>query len=166
MAHPDLIALARRPDAFEQRARRRDRKEGAAELAVVAALDLAAELLGHRLLAVADAEHRHARRENGIGCPRRTVLGDGRRSAGHNHGFRLELGERLGGVLEGMDFRIDAGFAHASRDELRHLASKIDDENGVGQSRGDPLFRAFPYAKTAAAATAAAATGTPAFLEG
>ena len=33
---------------------------GAAELAVVAALDLAAELLRHGLLAVADAEHRHA----------------------------------------------------------------------------------------------------------
>ena len=33
---------------------------GAAELAVMAALDLAAELLRHRLLAVADAEHRHA----------------------------------------------------------------------------------------------------------
>ena len=34
---------------------------GAAELAVVTALDLAAELLRHRLLAVADAEQRHAR---------------------------------------------------------------------------------------------------------
>ena len=33
---------------------------GAAELAVMAALDLAAELGGHGHLAVADAEHRHA----------------------------------------------------------------------------------------------------------
>ena len=104
--------------------------------------------------------------EDGVGRARALVLGDGRRSAGQDDGFRLELGEGLGGVLEGMDLAIDAGFAHAARDELRHLAAEIDDENGVGQSRGDPLFRAFPYAKTAAAATAAAATGTPAFLEG
>ena len=34
----------------------------AAELAVMAALDLAAELRGHRHLPVADAEHRHAGR--------------------------------------------------------------------------------------------------------
>ena len=33
---------------------------GTAEFAVMAGLDLAAELLRHRLLAVADAEHRHA----------------------------------------------------------------------------------------------------------
>ena len=38
----------------------RDLDLGAAELAVMPALDLAAELLRHRLLAVADAEHRHA----------------------------------------------------------------------------------------------------------
>ena len=37
-----------------------DIEEGAAEFAVVAALDLAAELHAHGLLAVADAEHRHA----------------------------------------------------------------------------------------------------------
>ena len=39
---------------------------GAAELAVMAALDLAAELLRHRLLAVADAEHRHAGLVDGL----------------------------------------------------------------------------------------------------
>ncbi len=34
--------------------------------------------------------------------------------------------------LEGDDLGIDAGFAHAPRDELRHLAAEIDDEDGVG----------------------------------
>ena len=32
----------------------------------------------------------------------------------------------------GMDLAIDAGLAHAARDQLRHLAAEIDDEDGVG----------------------------------
>ncbi len=41
-----------------------------------------------------------------------------------------------------MDFAIDAGFAHAARNQLRHLAAEIDDENAVGMSylgHGEPL---------------------------
>ena len=60
VAHPDRIFLALLPDAVEQLGIFRDLDLGAAELAVMPALDLAAELLRHRLLAVADAEHRHA----------------------------------------------------------------------------------------------------------
>ena len=60
VAHPDRIFLALLPHAFEQRAVVGDLDLGAAEFAVMAALDLAAELLRHGLLAVADAEHRHA----------------------------------------------------------------------------------------------------------
>jgi hypothetical protein len=60
VAHPHGVFLAALPYAGHQRALRRHLDLGAAELAVVAALDLAAELVGHRLLAVADAEDRHA----------------------------------------------------------------------------------------------------------
>ena len=60
VAHPDGIALADFPEAVEERACRLDLDIGAAELGGVAALDRAAELCGHRLLAVADAEDRHA----------------------------------------------------------------------------------------------------------
>ncbi len=60
VAHPHRIALALAPHPLEQRRILGHRHLGAAELAVVAALDRAAELLRHRLLAVADAEHRHA----------------------------------------------------------------------------------------------------------
>ena len=66
VAHPDLIAGAGRPDLVEQRARRRNGQEGAPELAMVAAFDLAAELLGHRLLPIADAEHRDAGRKHDV----------------------------------------------------------------------------------------------------
>ena len=56
--HRIFFALA--PDAFEQRRVFGDRHLGAAELAVVPTLHLAAKLMRHRLLAVANAEHRHA----------------------------------------------------------------------------------------------------------
>jgi hypothetical protein len=32
-------------------------------------------------------------------------------------------------LVEGDDLRIDARLAHAARDELRHLAAEIDDED-------------------------------------
>ena len=71
MAHPDRIALAQLPDAVEERRLRHDLDIGAAELAVVAALDVAAELRRHGLLAVADAEHRHAGLEDRLRRARR-----------------------------------------------------------------------------------------------
>ena len=40
------------------------------------------------------------------------------------------------GRLERHDLGIDAGLAHAARDELRDLAAEIDDEDGVGVSGG------------------------------
>ena len=55
------------PDALEQRRVGGDFHLGAAEFAMVSALDLAAELLRHRLLAIADAEHRHAGLVNRLG---------------------------------------------------------------------------------------------------
>ena len=60
MAHPDRIALPDLPDAVGERRRYDQLDLGAAEFAVMAGLDLAAELMRHGLLAVADAEHRQA----------------------------------------------------------------------------------------------------------
>src|SRR6266446_7554968 len=60
MAHPDWMPLAHAPGRIEQAARRFHLYIGTAELAMVPALDLAAELRRHRHLAVADAEHGHA----------------------------------------------------------------------------------------------------------
>ena len=53
----------------------------------MAALDLAAELLGHRLLAVADAEDRHAGLEDGLRRARAFALGDRGRAAGEDDGL-------------------------------------------------------------------------------
>jgi hypothetical protein len=113
---------------------RLDVEEGAAELAVVAALDLATELRAHHLLAIADAENRDAGLEDSLRRARAAGLGGGSRPAGQDHRLRLHAAEGVFGRLEGDDLGIDAGFAHATRDELRHLAAEIDDEDCVGMS--------------------------------
>src|SRR5918996_5096969 len=71
VAHPDLLAVADLEQALEQRAAVDHLDERAAELAVVADLDLAAELGADGLLAVADAQYRHALREHRLGRARR-----------------------------------------------------------------------------------------------
>ena len=60
VAHPDRIAFPFAPHAFEQGGIFGHQHFGTTEFTVMTALDAAAELRRHCLLAVADAEHRHA----------------------------------------------------------------------------------------------------------
>ena len=50
--------------------------------------------------------------------------------------FGFSARKRLRRLVERHDLRIDAGLAHAPRDELRHLAAEIDDEDGGVGGRG------------------------------
>ena len=61
------------PQPVEQRAVVGDVDEGAAEFAVVARLDRAAQLGAHGLLAIADAQHRHAQLEHRLRRARRAA---------------------------------------------------------------------------------------------
>ena len=88
--------LAPLPHALEQRGVLHHLDLGAAELAVMPALDLAAELRRHRLLAVADAEHRHAGLEDRLRGAGRGRLGHRGRPAREDHAARLHLGEGFG----------------------------------------------------------------------
>ena len=131
MAHPDGKAAALLPHAVEQRAVLQRRHLGAAEFAMMTAFDLAAELGRHRLLAVADAEHRHAGVENALRRAGRALVRDRARPAGEDHRLGADLGEGALGGLERRDLAIDARLAHAPRDELRHLRAEIDDQHLV-----------------------------------
>ena len=124
------------PHAVEQRGTVRDLDFGAAELAMMAALDLAAELLRHRLLAVADAKDRNAGLVERRRRQRRAFLVHRRRPAGQDHRLRPHLAKRAFGLLERHDFRIHALLAHAPRDELGHLRAEIDDQNFVVAGHG------------------------------
>ncbi len=68
MAHPHLMLFARRPKTVEQSAGLFHLDEGAAKLAALPAFDIAAQLLHHRLLTIADAQHRNARVEYRLRC--------------------------------------------------------------------------------------------------
>ena len=125
------MLFAHRPGGLEQVARSLHLDIGAAEFAVMAALDLAAELGGHGHLAVADAEHGNAGIEDQLRGARRAFLVHGLRAAGEDHRFRLHLLEGGFGLLERHDLGIDALLAHPARDQLRHLTAEIDNQNLV-----------------------------------
>jgi hypothetical protein len=143
VTHPHRIALALAPHALEQGRVLGHRHLGAAELAVMPALDRAAELLRHRLLAVADAEDRHARRIDFRRRKRRVMIEHRGRSAGEDHALGPHPPERLVRSLKRHDFAVDFLFAHPPGDELRDLGAQIDNENLVvlGEPPGGSLGR-------------------------
>src|SRR5690606_35876785 len=78
VAHPDVDALATR-EAVEDARWFLDDDVRQPELALLRALDLAPEQVGHQLHAVADAEDRDAELEDALVDFRRAVLVDARR---------------------------------------------------------------------------------------
>ena len=137
VAHPDRVALALAPHALEQRRLLGHQHLGAAELAVMAALDHAAELRRHRLLAVADAEDRHPGVIDRGRRQRRTGVEHRGRPAGEDHPFRPQRLEGLVRLLERHDLAIDLLLADAPGNELGDLRSEIDDQNLV--VAGEPV---------------------------
>jgi hypothetical protein len=146
VAHPDFeqaMALGIAPvlDAVEQFRMAAGAHLGIAELALVRALDLAAELCRHGLHAVADAEHRHAELEHGL---RRTPflgLVHRIRAAGKDDAGRAEFAHEVVADVEGVQFAIHLLLAHAARYELGDLGTEIEDENllvrhGIGKREG------------------------------
>ena len=131
VAHPHRVALADLPDAVGERGRCGHLDLGTAELAVMAGLDLAAELLRHGLLAVTDAEHRHAGLIDRHRRQRRVPVEHRCRSPGQDNAFWLHLAERRFRLLKRHDFAIDLFLAHPPRDELGDLRAEVDDENLV-----------------------------------
>jgi len=95
-----------------------------------------AELVRHRLLAVADAEHRQPAIEEMLRRARAVVPHHRRRPTGQYDALRLQPLERLVGAVERGDLAIDPGLAHAPGNQLRHLASEVDDEDRVAKNLG------------------------------
>ena len=139
VAHPDRVLLAHVPDALEERAVGEDLDLGAAELRVMPALDLAAELRRHGLLAVADAEApgcrpRTAPAARGATCRSSPIPGRPTGSPPSASSRERPASAFWNGTIS----RIDALLAHAPGDELGHLGAEIDDEDlvvGLGHGR-------------------------------
>ena len=132
VAHPDgLLAL----DAGEQRVVRGDADVGRAVLAMVERDDVAAELVGHQLGAVADAEDGDAARPDGRIRPRRARVVDRVGAARQDDRARAATLELLVRRVVRQQLRVDVELADAPGDELRELAPEVEDDD---RSRGRP----------------------------
>ncbi len=101
---------------------------GIAEFPNVADLNLAAQLLGHHLHAIADAEHRHANVEYRLRCTRRIAFGHRVGAAGKNDAGRTIVANEFIRYIVRIDFGKHTGFAHAARNQLGNLGTEIENE--------------------------------------
>ncbi len=136
VAHPDVeqaMPLAVNPvlDPLEQLRVPPCPDLGIAELAHLRTLDLAAELLGHRLHAVADPEHRDAEVPDRPRRTRRRGLVHRGGSAGEDDPARRELADEAVGDVVGMKLAVDVLLAHPARDQLRVLRAEVEDQDAV-----------------------------------
>ena len=133
VAHPDrLLAL----DAGEQAVVRGDADVGRAVLAVVGREDVAAELVGHQLRAVADAEDGDAAGPDGRVGPRRVRVVDRVRAARQDDRARAAPLELVVRRVVRQQLRVDVELADAPRDELRELAAEVEDDDGLAVDGG------------------------------
>ncbi len=121
-------------DAFEQRGVAVSAHLGVAKLAAVAAFNLAAQLVGHGLHAVADAQHRDAQLEHGV---RRLVVHfvDAGVTARQDHALEPAVGGKfahpVAAHVAGVHLAVHMRLAHAARDELGDLGAEVEDEDLV-----------------------------------
>jgi hypothetical protein len=135
VAHPNGITLPDLPHILVQRGRFCHLDLGAPEFAVMAALDLAAELPRHRLLAVTNSKHRHAGLIDRHRRKRRALVEDRGRPARENYALWPQGAQSFLGLLVRYDLAIDGFFADPPRDQLGDLRAEIDDEDGVVHGR-------------------------------
>ena len=128
-------------DAFEQTGVTVGAYFGVTEFALRAAFNATAELLGHRLHAVADAENGHAGFEDGGARLVVAFFIGAHVRAREDDALRVEFANEVGGDVVRMHFAVDVRFAHATGDELRHLAAEVEDENTVVRHRNSRIRR-------------------------
>ena len=100
-----------------------------AKLALSTALDMTAELVGHRLHAVANPEHRHAPVERPVGSGWGVVVVDARGSAAQDDAARVQLADPLPGGRRGNELAIDVEFAHAAGDQHGGLRTEVNNDD-------------------------------------
>ncbi|MNE20302.1 hypothetical protein D3C80_1134140 [compost metagenome] len=119
-------------DAVEQTALADQIDAGVAELAQVGTLHLAAQLLGHGLHAVADAEQRHAQLEHRLRRARAVFFVHRLGTAGEDDAAGVELADGVVAQVERVDLGVHADLAHATGDQLGVLGTEVQDQDPVG----------------------------------
>src|SRR5205085_11070284 len=95
-----------------------------AELAHESILDGSAELCGHGLHAVADAQHRSAGAPGRFRGAGRLTFGHARRTAGEDDPRRREVANERIADVERLDLAVHVQLAHAPGDELSVLRAE------------------------------------------
>ena len=95
---------------------------------------LTAQLRGHGVQAVTDAQHRHIQlKYNRWGL--RSVLGMHRfRAAGKDDAAGAKLADIGGLDIPGPDFAVDTDFTDAACDELGVLGPEVEDQDAIGMN--------------------------------
>ena len=126
--HPDGRLLAG-GEAVEQVARIEHRDRGPSVLAAIGLADVGPGFAVQNAHAVTDAEDRDAEFEDPRGEFRRAGHVDARRTAGEDDPRGLAIGDGLDRGRAWEDLAVHAGLAHAARDQLRVLASEVEDDD-------------------------------------
>ncbi|RMO84521.1 Cytosine deaminase [Pseudomonas syringae pv. maculicola] len=103
-----------------------------AELAQLGTRNLAAQLLGHGLHAVADTENRHTEVKYRLRAARAVGFVHGLGAAGEDHAFWSEFANRFVVHVKRMQLAIHADFTHAAGDQLGVLGAEVEDQDTVG----------------------------------
>ena len=131
VAHPRHALFGQ---ALEELAGRIEEGLGLAVFArgrVVCRHDLAAEVVGDELAAIADAEHGHARiKERGIDV-RRILKVNAVRAAGEDEADGLHREKVREGRRVGLHLAVNAAFTHAAGDQLVVLTAEIQYDDGL-----------------------------------
>ena len=135
VAHPHLVVRGRGLHAGEQAAGVVDLQLRRAELALLRLLHPAAQLHGHQLRAVTDAEHRHAQVEEARVAERRVRVVDAGRAAGEDDARGLHGPEPVEFQGVGVDLAVHLLLADAAGDELGGLRAEIKDDDLLGVGR-------------------------------
>jgi hypothetical protein len=123
-------------EAIEQAAGCGCRNARVAEFAMCAGGDAAAQLLRHRLHAIADAEHGHTELVHRLRRDRRRFVRHGLGTARENDAARTECTHVGIAHVPGMDLAVDAAFADAPGDELRVLRAEVQNQNSMRMDVG------------------------------
>ncbi|KFB72840.1 MAG: hypothetical protein AW09_001948 [Candidatus Accumulibacter phosphatis] len=134
MAHPDVeecvaLGIAAILNALEQRAVAACAHFGIAEFASAGTLDLAAQLLGHALHAVADAQHGYAKLEHQRRDLEVRHFVDRIRPSGENDSLWSEVANELCRDVVGMQLAIHLLLADAASNQLGDLRAKVENQN-------------------------------------
>jgi len=142
VAHPDRLLPVQ---SGEQRVVGGDAHVGRTVLAVVERDDVAAELVGHQLGAIADAEYGDLPGpDRGIGARGVRVV-DRVRAAGQDDGAGAAAFEFGHGRVVRQQLAVDVELAHAPGDQLGELAAEVEDDDRLAVLRvgrvGRPVLR-------------------------